>query len=128
MKSIKEAEAVRKDIRTIHPIQRFLLLDVLRDKNSRPIFYWSIAVLVIGTLFYNWFEGWSYLDSLYFCVISLATIGYGDLTPTTPEAKIFTIIYVVNGIAILLALFDRVRVVRPNWSGNQVVVEKSGDT
>jgi hypothetical protein len=45
-------------------------------------------------------------------VISLATIGYGDLTPTTPEAKIFTIIYVINGIVILLAFFDQIRTVR----------------
>ena len=49
---------------------------------------------------------------LTFCVISLATIGYGDLTPTTPLAKAFTIVYVINGIVILLALFDRIRVVR----------------
>lgn len=127
MEPIKKAENVGKDIRTIRPIQKFLLLDVLRDKDSRLIFYWAVTVLVIGTLAYHWLEGWSYLDSLYFCVISLATIGYGDLAPTTPLAKIFTIIYVINGIAILLALFDRVRVVRTQWSGDQIVVEKRDD-
>ncbi len=119
MEPIKKAENVGKEIRAVRPFQRFLLFDVIRDKDSRLVFYWAISVLVIGTLFYHWLEGWSFLDSLYFCVISLATIGYGDLTPTTPEAKIFTIIYVINGIAILLALFDRVRVVRTSWSGDQ---------
>jgi len=128
MEPIKEAETVGKDIRTVHPVQKFFLLDVLRDKESRLVIYWVLAVLVLGTLVYHWFEGWSYLDALYFCVISLATIGYGDLTPTTPEAKIFTIIYVINGIAILLALFDRVRVVRPNWSGDQNVVKKRDES
>ena len=124
MEPIKEVETVGKEIRAVHPVQKFLLLDVLRDKESRLVFYWAMGVLVLGTLVYHWLEGWGYLDALYFCVISLATIGYGDLTPTTPEAKMFTIIYVINGIAILLALFDRVRVVRPNWSGTQIVVEK----
>lgn len=128
MEPIKRTETIGKDIRAARPLQRFLLLDVLRDKDSRLVFYWAAAVLIIGTLAYHWLEGWSYLDSLYFCVISLATIGYGDLTPTTPEAKIFTIIYVINGIAILLALFDRVRQVRPNLSRDQAPTLKHDDS
>ena len=73
---------------------------------------WAGAVLLVGTLAYHWLEGWSYLDALYFCVITLATVGYGDLTPTTPIAKVFTIFYVINGVVILLSVFDRIRVVR----------------
>ena len=69
-------------------------------------------MLLAGVIIYHWLEGWSYLDALYFCVVSLATVGYGDLTPTTPLARLFTIIYLINGIGILLALFDRIRVVR----------------
>ncbi|MCB0175743.1 MAG: two pore domain potassium channel family protein [Anaerolineae bacterium] len=128
MDPIKKAETVGKEIRAVHPVQKFLLIDVMRDKGSRLVFYWTVVVLVIGTFVYHWLEGWSYLDAFYFCVISLATIGYGDLVPTTPEAKIFTIIYVINGIAILLALFDRVRVVRTSWSSNQMVDETRGDS
>lgn len=95
-----------------HPLRSLLLLDVFHDRDSRPVIYWAGATLVFGTFIYHWLEGWSYLDALYFCVISLATIGYGDLTPSTPLAKGFTIFYVLNGIVILLTLFDRIRVVR----------------
>jgi voltage-gated potassium channel len=98
--------------RRIRPLQRLLLLDVIRDKESRPVFYWAGGMLLVGVIVYHWLEGWSYLDALYFCVVSLATVGYGDLTPTTPLAKVFTIFYLINGIGILLALFDRLRVVR----------------
>ena len=105
-------QEVRQDFKRVRPIQRLFLVDVLRDKESRPVFYWVVGMLLAGVLVYHWLEGWSYLDALYFCVVSLATVGYGDLTPTTPLAKVFTIIYLINGIGILLALFDRIRVVR----------------
>jgi len=84
----------------------------MRDPDSRPALLYAGGTLLVGMIAYHFLEGWSYLDSLYFSVITLATVGYGDLTPTTPIAKLFTILYVVNGIAILLAVFDRLRVVR----------------
>ncbi len=105
-------QEVERDMKRIRPLQRLLLVDVFRDKESRPVFYWAAGMLVAGVVIYHWLEGWSYLDALYFCVVSLATVGYGDLTPTTPLARLFTIIYLINGIGILLALFDRIRVVR----------------
>jgi len=116
----EEVEHIAEDIRASHPVQKLFLIDVLRDRDSRPTFYWALSVLVLGTLVYHWLEGWSYLDALYFCVITLATVGYGDLTPTTDVAKVFTIIYVINGVVILLALFDRIRVVRSRRLANGV--------
>jgi voltage-gated potassium channel len=94
------------------PRYHLFILDLLADRTSRAVLVWFAIVLAVGVLVYHWLEGWSYLDALYFCVITLATIGYGDLTPTTPIAKLFTIVYVFNGIGILLAVFDRVRDIR----------------
>ncbi len=104
-------EKVERDRQRFRPLMRLLLLDVMSDKESRPVFYWAGGMLLAGVLVYHWLEGWSYIDALYFCVVSLATVGYGDFTPTTPLARLFTIFYLINGIAILLALFDRLRVV-----------------
>ncbi len=112
MESEPPLEHVESEIKTYRPVRSLFLLDVIQDRGSRTTLLWAASALLIGTLVYHWLEGWSYLDALYFCVITLATVGYGDLTPTTPVARAFTIVYVINGVVILLALFDRIRVVR----------------
>lgn len=94
------------------PLRNLLLLDVIQDRGSRSIFLWAAGALLVGMLVYHWLEGWSWLDALYFSVVTLATVGYGDLVPTTPIAKLFTIFYVINGVSILVALLDRLRAVR----------------
>ncbi|KAJ3683444.1 hypothetical protein LUZ60_013671 [Juncus effusus] len=37
------------------------------------------------------------VDALYFCIVTMCTIGYGDITPATPFAKIFSISFVIIG-------------------------------
>jgi hypothetical protein len=67
-----------------------------------------VVLLAIGTFFYANVEGWSYIDSFYFSTITLTTIGFGDLSPTTPGAKIFTSIYALLGIGIMLYILSSV--------------------
>jgi voltage-gated potassium channel len=63
----------------------------------------AIAVLAVGAVFYHVVEKLSWLDSFYFCVVTLTTVGYGDITPKTPAAKLFTIFYILFGVAIMAA-------------------------
>ncbi len=58
-------------------------------------------LLGTGTLVYHWAEGWSYTDSFYFTGITLTTIGYGDLTPTTPGTRIATVFFGFFGIGLV---------------------------
>jgi voltage-gated potassium channel Kch len=73
----------------------------LEEPEFRGIFSWVVILLLTGTLFYHQWEGWSWLDSLYFSVVTLTTVGYGDLSPQTAVGKIFTIIYIILGLGIL---------------------------
>lgn len=63
-----------------------------------------ITLIASGSLIYQRLEGWKPLDSLYFTTMTITTVGYGDITPTTDAGKIFTIIYSIGGIAVALYL------------------------
>jgi hypothetical protein len=76
-------------------------VSTLLDPEFRPLFFLVIGILAVGTTAYSLLEDWSVLDSLYFSVVTLATIGYGDLHPTTDVSKLFTIIYVFVGVGTL---------------------------
>lgn len=61
----------------------------------------SVLVIAAGTIFYNLVEKWSLIDSFYFCVVTLATVGYGDFTPKTQLGRLVTSFYIIVGVAIL---------------------------
>lgn len=42
-------------------------------------------------------ELWSVIDTLYFIMVSMSTVGYGDLTPTTIACRVFTVFWVLIG-------------------------------
>jgi len=71
-------------------------------KKITTMFLILLILLSIGTLGYNIIEKRSILDSLYVTVVTLATVGYGDITPATPAGKIFTIFLILFGMSVLL--------------------------
>jgi voltage-gated potassium channel Kch len=78
----------------------------LRDPEFRALAVVVAILLATGTVFYWRFEDWSVLDSLYFSVITLTTVGYGDLSPTSAPTKVFTVIYVLLGLGILVSFLS----------------------
>ncbi len=65
-------------------------------------FVLSVVVTVVsGVVFYSLTEDWSIADSLYFTVVALTTIGFGDFTPTTTLSRLFTVVYAVIGVGLI---------------------------
>jgi voltage-gated potassium channel len=81
------------------------LRSMWRDPVARGPLLLVISLLIAGTVFYTLVEGWTIIDALYFCAMSLGTVGYGDVVHTTDVGKLFTTFYVLIGIGILVAFF-----------------------
>lgn len=76
------------------------------DYVYRLLVTFTILLVTTGTIVYHFIEKWSYVDAFYFCIVTLATVGYGDLVPHTNFGKLFTTAYIVIGIAILGAFIN----------------------
>ena len=59
-----------------------------------------LLVLAGGTITYHQIEGWRVLDSAYFVVVTVTTLGYGDVAPQTDTGKIFTMFFSFFDLAI----------------------------
>ena len=83
-----------------------------KDAEFRTLGILLALALIGGTLFYSELEGWTLLDSLYFCVMTLSTIGYGDLAPTSDVSKAFTIVFALLGIGIFASFVAKLVALR----------------
>ncbi len=56
------------------------------------------AVVIGGTAGIMAAEGFSFLNAFYFMIVTMATVGYGDVHPITPAGKILTILIIITGV------------------------------
>lgn len=42
----------------------------------------------------------SFVDAIYFSMVTLTTVGYGDLFPSTPGTRLFTCFFVTFGVGV----------------------------
>lgn len=63
-----------------------------------------LAVLISGTLIFTSVEGWSFLNAFYYVIVTIATVGYGDILPSTSTGKIFAILLIIIGVGTFLGV------------------------
>ena len=49
-------------------------------------------------------EQLSFIDGLYFSIVTISTVGYGDISPVTPDLQVFTVCYIMIGCLYIFSL------------------------
>lgn len=73
-------------------------------KNFQVLLVMVLIILLSGTIFYVKQEGLTVIDSLYFCVTTLSTVGHPSFEPQTTLGKVFTMIFILSGNGLFLGL------------------------
>ena len=61
-----------------------------------------VGVISFGTIGYSIIERWNLFDSLYMTIITLTTVGYGEVHTLSKAGKFFTIILILSGVGSML--------------------------
>lgn len=68
------------------------------------------SILLAGVVGYHLIEGWTWFDSLYMTVITLATVGYGETHPLSTAGRAFTIFLIMGGLGIILTALTEITI------------------
>lgn len=77
-----------------------LISELKQQLNSfRILAAFIISMVLASGWFYHVVEKWNLLDSYYYVIVTLGTVGYGDFTPKTDAGKIYAMFLIIVGIA-----------------------------
>ena len=63
------------------------------------------AVHLVGTLGYVLIEGWTTWDAFYMTVITVTTVGYGEVHPLSQAGRAFTVVILLSGVGAFFYAF-----------------------
>jgi voltage-gated potassium channel len=67
-----------------------------------------LGIVAVGTIGYMTIEDTSLVDGLYMTVITITTVGYGEVFTLSPAGRYFTIFLIMVGVGLVLYLFGKV--------------------
>ena len=67
-----------------------------------------LLFIFLGALVFYIAESWDYFESFYFCILSLITIGYGNLCPITGCGRAFYVLWCIGAVPLMTVLISTV--------------------
>ncbi len=67
-----------------------------------------LVIMVVGTAGFIIIEKKSIVEAAYFIIVTVATVGYGDIHPATQLGRVFTIILIVTGVGTFLGVIANI--------------------
>ncbi len=98
-------------------------MDPLRSR-LRIYLLFFITVMALGVFGFMTVEGLSLSDALYFSIVTIATVGYGDIHPSTGAGKVLAILLVVIGVGVFLGVIANATEMMLNRREKQLRREK----
>jgi len=60
-----------------------------------------VSVFMMGVFGFRYYSGYSWIDSVYMTIITITTVGFGEVTPLTAGEKVFTSVLILSSIFIV---------------------------
>jgi len=83
-----------------------------------------LVVLVLGILGLMIIEDLSLADALYFTIVTVATVGYGDIHPATTAGKILALVLIITGVGTFLGVVANATEIMLNRREKKARIEK----
>lgn len=79
------------------------LHDVFSDARVRGLLLFTLSLIGMATVMFWLLEGWTLLDAAFFSVVTISTVGYGEIVPQTVAGKLFCMAYILMGLGVFVA-------------------------
>lgn len=66
-----------------------------------PLLLLPFVLLGLGTLGYVIIEGWPVIDAFYMAVITMTTVGFGEVRPLSLTGRLFTVVLILSGVGVV---------------------------
>jgi len=93
-----------EDFTTKHKIHKFTIC----GPRSLGLFSMLLLIITIGTLYGVTGEDWNFVESLYWTVVTITTVGYGDYAPSTQSGRLAISFFILAGCGAFAAILSGV--------------------